>query len=71
MASEEITIRVECPFCGWEQNTHTTLRVKCMLCEKSYTIFPKENPSRVTKLVKGTQYQLNNLYYKQRAKMRK
>jgi len=61
-----LIIRVLCPYCGKEQNTRSVKRVKCLRCEKSYKIYPKDKKSHVVKLVKGTLIELHSELYKQK-----
>jgi hypothetical protein len=61
----KLVIRVRCPNCGFEQNSRSIKRVRCIRCGKSYAVFPKRKHSRVVDIVKGSREMLLMAYIKQ------
>jgi len=59
----ELILKVKCPYCGWIQNTTTVYRVKCIKCERKYRVFPKNRPSNIVEIVKGT---IHDVYKRRR-----
>jgi len=61
----QLVIRVKCPHCGHEQNTQSLKSVKCIYCNKSFSVFYKrKNKSNIVKIVKGNYFLLQKMLYK-------
>jgi ribosomal protein S27E len=59
---KNLILRVRCPNCGNERNTTSVRIVECFSCNKRYAVFPKESPSRIVSIVRGTQDDLDRTY---------
>jgi hypothetical protein len=56
ISKNKVVIRVKCPRCGFEFNTSSLEKTRCMRCLKPFIIFPKKKKirSRVIGIVKGS-----------------
>ena len=55
-----IKLLVRCPFCGYEMETRTVLRVRCRRCQRVFKVFYREAKNRairnrIVKLLEGTE----------------
>lgn len=50
----DLILKVKCPKCHAIRNTSTLKRVTCFKCGFVYRVYPKDDISRVVKIIKGT-----------------
>jgi len=50
----QVVVIVRCPHCRRTQHSLVVARKRCVYCRKTFTLFPKNERSRVVKIVKGT-----------------
>jgi len=49
-----VVVKIRCPHCGRTQHSYVVARKRCVYCRKTFTLYPKNEKSRVVEIVQGT-----------------